>query len=44
MKKKSVKLSREAKFCVRYKCVPAKVGQSPGCPPGQVKRCAEFRY
>ena len=28
--------------CASYKCVPAKVGKSAGCPTGQVKRCSSF--
>jgi hypothetical protein len=30
------------RHCIAYKCVPAKRGQSPGCPPGHVKRCAKY--
>lgn len=28
--------------CKRKKCVKNKRGHSPGCPTGQVKRCASY--
>jgi len=41
---KKVRQSGRLRTCIRYQCVPSKTGaQSEGCPPGQVKRCAEFK-